>query len=84
MRLPAAPLARECERLVANGTYTWSAIAANSGYLKGRDGDVCRLQRLLGMKTQAKARATHDKLIDESQVLLILQAISKDPVDVGY
>jgi hypothetical protein len=36
------------------------------------------------MKTQAKARATHDKLIDESQVLLILQAISKDPVDVGY
>jgi hypothetical protein len=39
---------------------------------------------MLGIKTQGKARANPDKLLDESQVLLILQAISKDPVDVGY
>jgi hypothetical protein len=39
---------------------------------------------MLGIKTHGKARANPDKLLDESQVLLILQAISKDPVDVGY
>jgi len=87
MRLRAAPLARECERLVANGTYTWSDIAYNCGMtVSSKQADTARLLRVLGLKPGSApgARVNPTKQLSEATVHLILRAISKDPVDVGY
>lgn len=55
--------------------------------LNGHGGpDACRVKRMLGLVSQAHGGLTPlaAKRIKEDNALLILRAIHKDPVDVGY